>query len=424
MNIDEKEKLEKIKFQLLSELDKHTYSNESHRFIKNDVIDLIEQVKTGRYKAIQNARRWQEEYIITKELMGYFFKYLVAFSTTLTTFSQRLYILYLINDILSHSSKNNNIDVSLEIKPSLLALLRLGYYAPDAEKDKIEDLLNLWSEKKYFTEITMKAIRAGLMVPLVQTSSKPNFSNTSKNHDYIKPFQHGRQGASYWELPAACMIPLLPDAKVIKESIQSYISIPPHLCQPITLSNHTSPKLLEALNTFYKEESMNLWSFKENSDTEDEDIDYEGWSKKFWEKRKEKEKTSIHCEQEYETNRSDLSSSRSSRSKERSGSNSSSSYLSPSRSKTLSRSHSRSPSPSPSPPSQKNTNLSNFQDIQKEDYEEKQYDGKIYPVSTEISNVPSQLSSTAPLSENSQTADNSKSQRTKEIAIKRGWKVR
>ncbi|EMR10190.1 hypothetical protein PNEG_01463 [Pneumocystis murina B123] len=421
MNTEDREKLEKIKFQLLSELDKHKYSKDSLRFNKNDIIDLIERVKTGRYKAIQSARRWQEEYIVTKELMMYFFKYLVAFSTTMTTFSQRLYILYLINDILSHSFKNNNMDIALEMKSSLLSLLRLGYYAPEAEKDKIEDLLNLWNEKKYFTEITMKATHAGLMVPLAQTSSKPNFSNTPKNHDYIKPFQHGRQGASYWELPAACMIPLLPDASVIKESIHSYISIPPHLCQPITLPSHTSPELLEALNTFYKEESMDLWGFKENSDTENQDIDYEGWSKKFWEKRKEKEKkTSFSCEQEYDANSSGLSSFESSRSKERSESNSSWSYLSPSRSKTLSRSHSRSPSPSQS---QKDIFLSNFQDVKKKNYEE-QYDSKMYSVSTEISTVPPQPSSTAHFSEKPQTIDNSKSQRTKEIAIKRGWRVR
>ncbi|QSL64974.1 hypothetical protein MERGE_002278 [Pneumocystis wakefieldiae] len=417
MSTQETEKLEKIKLQLLSELDKHTYPRGSLRFNRNDIIDLIERVKTGRYKAIQNARRWQQEYIVTKELMTYFFKYLMAFSATITTFSQRLYVLYLVNDILFHSLNNNNIDISQEMKSSLLALLRSAYYAPEAEKDKIDDLLNLWGEKKYFTEITMKATRAGLMVPLAQTSSKSNSSNTPKNYDYIKPFQHGRQGASYWELPAACMIPLLPDPSVIKESIRSYISIPPHLCQPITLPSHTSPELLEALNSFYKEESMNIWSFKEDSDTENEDIDYEGWSKKFWEKRKENEKILSNSKQEYEENSSEFSSSESIRSKGRSGSDSSRSYLSPSRSKAFSRSHSRSPSPSQS---QKDVFLSNLQDVEKKGYKKEQYDGKMNPVST----VPPQPSSTASLSEKSQTTDNSKSQRTREIAIKRGWKVR
>ncbi|KAG4301185.1 hypothetical protein PCK1_002495 [Pneumocystis canis] len=161
MNVEkELEKLEEIKSQLILELDKKHSSSHSLNFDKKDFIHLLERVKTGQYKAIQTARRWQEEYITTKEHMMLFSKYLTALSATMISFSDRLFILYLFNDILSHCSSNNRRDLMLGMQSSLLALLRLGYYIPEAKKDKIEDLLNLWSEKKYFSEITMKATRA------------------------------------------------------------------------------------------------------------------------------------------------------------------------------------------------------------------------------------------------------------------------
>ncbi|KAG5518728.1 hypothetical protein PMAC_002697 [Pneumocystis sp. 'macacae'] len=469
------EKLEEIKYQLILELEKKHFQNASLNYNKKDFISLVEKVKTGQYKAIQSARRWQQEYITTKEHMMLFSKYLAALSATMTTFTNRLFILYLVNDILSHCFANDRRDLILAMQSFLLMLLRLGYYISNAEKDKIEDLLNLWSEKKYFSEITMKATRAGLMVPPAEQPSESNsIDNVAKTQNYVKPSQHGRQGASYWELPAACMIPHLPDASIIKESMQSYISIPSHLCQPITLPNHTSSEILDALDSFYKQENMDLWGFKEKSDTENEDIDYEGWSKKFWAEKKQKDqqrKMSIHYERGRKTKRSESLSSRSSRSRKESSLISSRSYLSPSCSRirsrtrsgtcsrsrsrtrsrtrsrscsstysrscsrTYSRSHSRTYSRSRSRTYSRSRSRSLSPRFQKSDFYQHQntklnyeeQDDKTFYTAPQTSPILSLEHSATLSSQNEQQikqTEYSGSQRTREIAIKRGWKVR
>ncbi|KAG4301220.1 hypothetical protein PCK1_002530 [Pneumocystis canis] len=417
----EVEKLEEIKNQLISELERNCFPNPPLNFGKKDFINLVEGVKTGQYKAIQSARRWQEEYITTKEHMMLFSKYLIALSATMTSFSGRLFILYLFNDILSHCFSNNRRDLMLGMQSSLLALLRLGYYFPEAKKDKIEDLLNLWSEKKYFSEITMKATRAGLMVPPANIpSNSDSTDNTVKTQNYIKPSHHGKQGASYWELPAGCMIPHLPDASVIKESIHSYISIPSHLCQPITLSNHTSPEVLNALDSFYKQENTNLWDFKEDSSTEDNDIDYEGWSKKLWAKKEkdQEEKTLALNERNRKTRSSESLSPRSSGSWRRSNSGLSPSYLSSPRSRSRSRSLSPPKFQKTSPPSQ-------IQNVEKKHENEQLENKSLYASSQTLPNFSLQQFTTESISKESQNKPpSSQSQRTKEIAVKRGWKVR
>ena len=78
-----------------------------------------------------------------------------AFSPTLSTFKERLSLLYVLNDVLFHATntfRDTNAFVPSATIQYLSALVKSAQSAPNARSETLDTVLTLWSDKHYFSD--------------------------------------------------------------------------------------------------------------------------------------------------------------------------------------------------------------------------------------------------------------------------------
>lgn len=176
-------------------------------------------------------------------------KYLVALSPSLTKppsgpspspRRQRLHMLYLVNDILHHTTRNEPFPTFPEEIKTFLKDLFTAAIAPGAVKQlaKVERLLNLWKTQSYYpAPFTAELLAAVRDAAAGKSSSAPREKPATERPLLLPPF-HGDPSLPFYDLPAANLLPhLKPNAPT---------PINPRLVKPIQFSTLTPSEPLAA----------------------------------------------------------------------------------------------------------------------------------------------------------------------------------
>jgi hypothetical protein len=126
-------------------------------------------------------------------------------SATLPTFTERLSLLYILNDILYHATntfRDTKAFVASATVQFIPILLKTIYSAPQPRIDLVDKVLKLWSEKRYFTDDEFTRIRGEEGKP----TSTEEVESQPKRNTLVKPTMLGTDGDPHWLLPVSCML--------------------------------------------------------------------------------------------------------------------------------------------------------------------------------------------------------------------------
>ncbi|KFH64837.1 hypothetical protein MVEG_09567 [Podila verticillata NRRL 6337] len=122
---------------------------------------------------------------------------LVAVAITRTTFSDKLHIVYLVNDIISHSERNQQRWVKDAFLPHLVPLLRVAYFYPgidDAQRQRVMKVLGIWRSAEYFPPHIIAAMELDVKrPPILPAGSIPGVGPSPQYHQQLpqaQPRQH------------------------------------------------------------------------------------------------------------------------------------------------------------------------------------------------------------------------------------------
>jgi CID domain len=237
---------------------------------------------------------------------------------------KRLYLLYLINDLLHHAKvHSNDASLSSKIQPSLVDLLSSAASFTNTSKHqrKLHSLLDIWEHKQYYSAEYIAKLREAARLALEggestdasrHSDSKVDMvSKSSRSIPFMMPAMHGDQGTPWYDLPAANLMP-----HIVPNSARP---INPELVKPLrfiagpadeTLANAVRELLREANDKFEATQSHGhfiepLWDIDELGQTILRDDmtgeilsgeGYYGWSKAFCEKMKRRRKGLAYTE--------------------------------------------------------------------------------------------------------------------------------
>jgi hypothetical protein len=142
-----------------------------------------------------------------------------ALAATLLTFTQRLSLLYVLNDVLFHA-KNTFRGTKEFVAPATVqfipTLLKRIHSATNAHLDAVEKVMRLWSDKGYFTAEEFAQIGGEEIQPPTEESG------TVERDVRIKPTMLGTSGDPHWLLPVSCML------EVVVVSTYSFLTVGIH----------------------------------------------------------------------------------------------------------------------------------------------------------------------------------------------------
>lgn len=231
---------------------------------------------------------------------------------------KRLYLLYLVNDLLHHGKVHNN-DASVvgKFQSVLMALFGNAASFNNSPKQlrKLQDLLNIWSRMGYYSEDYIEKLREA-----IQSAANGNaVDGTSQSMDdraapdgkkgkappFVMPAMHGDSSVLWYDMPAGNMMP-----HVIPNSTRP---INPASIKPLRfVAGPADESLITAVKAFLKDAEI-IFGVAEDEISSDEiniDVDelgqpivrdavggdvvegegYYGWSQQFCEKMKHRRK--------------------------------------------------------------------------------------------------------------------------------------
>ncbi|KAI4599834.1 hypothetical protein KJ359_001570 [Pestalotiopsis sp. 9143b] len=229
---------------------------------------------------------------------------------------KRLHILYLLNDVLHHvcvRQREGGFSAQLEsFLPPLVQSTAAFANCPKHQK-KVIDLLDLWSEQRYFSDAFVSKLRSiARDAPTSQVASNghgdsdsapTSGTKLSKDTPYVMPAMHGDANVPWYDLPAANWLPVIEP--------NSTRPMNPSMIKPLQLVPGPADKILvEAVQNLLAD--VDRIYAKDSSFGEDpsEDMDmlgqrfvldestgnitggqtYYGWSRDFCQKMKQRRK--------------------------------------------------------------------------------------------------------------------------------------
>ncbi|KAK7402739.1 hypothetical protein QQX98_011496 [Neonectria punicea] len=247
-------------------------------------------------------------------------KYLTALSKNLqddgerpSAKRRRLHLLYLVNDALHHVVTRNGDTKFATVwdagLPSLVANAAAFENCPKHKK-KLENLIDLWEEKRYFSSALVSSLRDALENGVAsQNTIAPQPSTTSlklaRETPYVVPSLHGDPTTPWYDLPAASWLPHL--------TPNSTKPMLPDLIRPLQLSPGPADKALATAVKSLLSDVERMFS-KEQKMDDDPHVDvselgervvldeitgevvdgetYYGWSRQFCKKMTERRRKS------------------------------------------------------------------------------------------------------------------------------------
>ncbi|KAI0118513.1 hypothetical protein F4776DRAFT_634433 [Hypoxylon sp. NC0597] len=227
---------------------------------------------------------------------------------------KRLHILYILNDVLYHAyvrDENPGFAEKLEsFMPDLFRLAAAFLNSPKHTK-KVQDLVALWSENRYFSEAFIQKLQAIIQdapnsvsdVDAPADGALATGTKSTKDAPFIMPAIHGDVTASWYDLPAANWLPVIEP--------NSTRPMNPDMIKPLQLTAGPAEKnlikavqdLLADVDRIYNKDHREVERSTEDIDqlgqrvVRDEitgDVidgeSYYGWSRAFCEKMKQRHK--------------------------------------------------------------------------------------------------------------------------------------
>ncbi|KAF3315125.1 hypothetical protein TWF173_004018 [Orbilia oligospora] len=213
---------------------------------------------------IKTCKHWLLEHLVqSSHRVTAFGKYLVALSSSLKSQSadgmtpssrrRRLYILYLLNDIIHHTTfySSPSVPFGKGVEQFLKDLFRLAQ-DPTRKKQRarLENLLSIWSTKGYFPEAKISSWKDEIGKSFLESTEPQEAISDSKDvkskeQQVLLPALHGDPTAPYHDLPATTMLPLMRPNSPTPISTRSV--------KPIAMkSGPPSKQLSEAMDVFIK----------------------------------------------------------------------------------------------------------------------------------------------------------------------------
>ncbi|KAL1841351.1 hypothetical protein VTJ49DRAFT_7131 [Mycothermus thermophilus] len=181
---------------------------------------------------------------------------------------RRLHLLYMLNDILYHVKFRSRDDAfAQKLEPSLPALVRAAASFKNSPKHirKLQDLINLWEEKGYFSNGVIPKLRLAVEEgPSSAGQDKPEnavdssasaIAKAAKTAPWVMPAMHGDPTTPWYDLPAGNWLPVLEP--------NSARPMNPSMIKPLVLSQGPADKalvnaakdLLAAIDRIYSTEA-------------------------------------------------------------------------------------------------------------------------------------------------------------------------
>ncbi|KAF3160880.1 hypothetical protein TWF788_002836 [Orbilia oligospora] len=177
---------------------------------------------------IKTCKHWLLEHLVqSSHRVTAFGKYLVALSSSLKSQSadgmtpssrrRRLYILYLLNDTIHHTTFYSSPPVPFGngVEQFLKDLFGLAQ-DPTRKKQRarLENLLSIWSTKGYFSEAKISSWKDEIGKSFLESTEPQEAISVSKDvkskeQQVLLPALHGDPTAPYHDLPATTMLPLM-----------------------------------------------------------------------------------------------------------------------------------------------------------------------------------------------------------------------
>ncbi|KAK6339432.1 hypothetical protein TWF718_008848 [Orbilia javanica] len=213
---------------------------------------------------IKTCKHWLLEHLVkSNHRVTAFGKYLVALSSSLKSQSadvmtpssrrRRLYILYLLNDTIHHTTFYSSpaAPFGRGVEQFLKDLFRLAQ-DPTRKKQRarLEDLLSIWSSKGYFSESKISEWKSEIGKSFLESTepqkATPDIKEVRpKEQQVLLPALHGDPAAPYHDLPATTMLPLMRPNSPTPINTRSV--------KPIPMKAGPPPKQLsEAVDMFVK----------------------------------------------------------------------------------------------------------------------------------------------------------------------------
>ncbi|KAK0720031.1 hypothetical protein B0H67DRAFT_462142, partial [Lasiosphaeris hirsuta] len=225
-----------------------------------------------------------------------------------STKRKRLHVLYILNDILYHVKfRTRDESFAEKLEPTLPPLVRSAASFSNSPKQirKIQDLIALWEEQRYFPGPFVAKLRAAIdESPSPGNSAQdPQAANTAnsiskaaKAAPFVMPHTHGDPSTPWYDLPAGNWLPVLEP--------NSTRPINPTMIKPLVLSAGPADKtlvqavkklLVDVEKVYTKEASLDgpppdIGQMGESVEVDEIDGDvtggdtYYGWSQAFCKK--------------------------------------------------------------------------------------------------------------------------------------------
>ncbi|KAK9369662.1 hypothetical protein V1509DRAFT_618738 [Lipomyces kononenkoae] len=279
-------------------------------------------------------------------------KYLTALSPTLSTRHAKLFILYIINDVLYHTTyiSKSGEEFKSGIQQFLPTLFAIPWHM-DNIRGQVEELVEIWKEKEYFHTFFLQSLTDPATLEQWRQTSGESSQRTQKKDTKEADLEDtgkippvlGIQAMQYFELPVSTMLPCIQGAMPVA------VSGPRPTKLRLNDDGMVNENVMSAVDSFYRCLEWKGGRFREaeekaGEEEKEEEFAYEGWSMGFLKAKQDEEIAMDKGRSRSGSIYSDEGSlySRQSRSRSRSKSNSSHHYRS--------RSRTRSPSASYSPP--------------------------------------------------------------------------
>ncbi|KAG1142944.1 hypothetical protein G6F37_008863 [Rhizopus arrhizus] len=284
---------------------------------------------------IETGKTWVFEHVHSATQTFAFMEYFLSLAKSRSGKEERLYLIYLVNDLLYHAARKQMTWMRDAMLPLLVPLLKLAYEAAetDDQRAKVIKCITFWGDRDIFDHETLIQMKQSVTGPtLFPPLSIPQAPYTPPSQPLPIKIQMIPPSRPYFELPAGIMASMQCD-EYYKPIDPSAIKVPFPRPPPC-------PELLAAIDVFYSGLTLFMQDDPVFDDTAP--MDPQGWEKgyldKFYERMASRKKKAVAAPPPQQQQQQQQNSSYS-RSRSRSRSRSYSSYSSRS-----SRS-SRSPSP-------------------------------------------------------------------------------
>jgi hypothetical protein len=231
---------------------------------------------------------------------------------------KRLYMLYLINDLLHHATyRTRDISICSKVQPALVNLFASVGSFKDCPKhhNKISSLLDLWEEKNFYSKDYIfklrEAVKNGSEIGTLATEGndtsgavdQASASRLAKSAPFIMPAMHGDPSTPWYDLPAGNLMPVIEP--------NSTRPINPDMIKPMQfVAGPASEDLVNAVKALLDDVKVIYGTQLKSEETDNWDIDelgqpvildemtgeilggegYYGWSRGFCEKMKRRKK--------------------------------------------------------------------------------------------------------------------------------------